>query len=160
MRTRADIHRDFVERFHVGERRGPVSAGQLDEIEAELNTKLPVAYREFMTCHGPVYTPDTLHEIVEGNIDHPDFQHLDDPTDAIAGTKAYWSAGMPDDVIGVGGDCMGNMIGFRRQSVSSEDSPVVFFDHDFVEVSEVGPSFDEFLNWYLDNLTERQLTDG
>ena len=105
-----------------------------------------------MTCHGLVYTPETLQEIVAENIDHPDIQNINDPVEAIAGTKAYWSGGMPEDVLGVGGDCMGNMIGFRRQAARSEDSPVVFFDHEFVEVYEVAPSFDEFLQWYLDHL--------
>jgi len=59
---------------------------------------------------------------------------------------------MPDDIIGVASDCMGNMIGFRRQAETSDDAPVVFFDHDFVEVSELARSFDEFLSWYLDHL--------
>ena len=57
---------------------------------------------------------------------------------------------MPDDIIGVASDCMGNMIGFRRQAETSDDAPVVFFD--FVEVSELARSFDEFLSWYLDHL--------
>ena len=160
MRTRATIHRDFVERFHVGERHGPVSDSQLDAIEAKLNTKLPVAYREFMTGYGPVYTPDTLHEIVEGNIEHPDIQNILDPVEAIEGTKAYWSGGMPEDVIGVGSDCMGNMIGFRRQASVANDAPVVFFDHDFVDVNEIASSFDEFLSWYLEHLKGRHLTNG
>lgn len=64
---------------------------------------------------------------------------------------------MPDDIIGVASDCMGNIIGFRRQTEPSEDAPVVFFDHDFVEVYELAPSFDEFLTWYLDHL-KGQLT--
>jgi cell wall assembly regulator SMI1 len=157
MRTRGDIHREFVERFHVGDRDGPVSDSQLDAIEAELNTRLPRGYREFMARHGPVYTPDTLQEIVEGNIDHPDIQNILNPAEAVDGTKAYWSAGMPSDVIGIGSDCMGNMIGFRRQEGPSDDSPVVFFDHDFLEVYEVAPSLDEFLAWYLDHLKGRRV---
>jgi hypothetical protein len=47
---------------------------------------------------------------------------------------------------------MGNMIGFRRQSDVTDDAPVVFFDHDFVTVQDLAPSFDAFLLWYLDNL--------
>lgn len=155
MRTRTAIHRDFVARFHIGERHGPVSDAQLDGIESELATKLPKAFRQFMTQHGPVYTPDTLSEIADGNIDHPDVQNVLDPAEAIEGTKGYWSAGMPKDVIGVASDCMGNMIGFRRQATMSDDAPVVFFDHDFVELDEIAPSFDEFLAWYLDNLKGR-----
>lgn len=160
MRSRTAIHQDFVARFHLGKRHGPVSEAQLDAIEAELNTKLPTAYREFMTRHGPVYTPDTLQEIADENIDHHDIQNLLDPAKAIDGTKAYWSGGMPEDVIGIGSDCMGNMIGFRRQETPTDDAPVVFFDHDFVEVYEVASSFDEYLAWYLDHLKGRQQTNG
>jgi hypothetical protein len=160
MRTRTVIHREFVERFHVGTRHGPVSDSQVDTIEAELNTKLPLAYREFMTRQGPVHTPGTLHDIVERNIEHPDILSIFDPGEAIEGTKAYWSAGMPDEVIGIASDCMGNMIGFRRLATASEDASVVFFDHDFVEVNEIAPSFDEFLGWYLDHLKGPQLTNG
>jgi hypothetical protein len=158
MRSRTAIHHDFVARFHFGERYGPVSDAQLDAIESELDTKLPMAYREFMIRHGPVYTPDTLQEIADGDIDHPDIQNVLDPREAIDGTKAYWTGGMPNDVIGIGSDCMGNMIGFRRQKKSADDAPVVFFDHDFVEAYEVAPSFDEYLAWYLDHLKGRQLT--
>jgi hypothetical protein len=107
-----------------------------------------------------VYTPDTLHEIVEANIDHPDIQNILDTAVAIEGTRAYWSGGMPKDVIGVASDGMGNMIGFSRQAMASDDAPVVFFDHDLVEVYEVAPSFDEFLTWYLEHLKGRQLPDG
>lgn len=157
MRTRTDIHRDFVDRFHIGDCQGPVSEAQLDRIESELATKLPIAFRQFMTKYGPVYTPDTLSEITEGKIDHPDIQYILDPAEVIEGTKGYWVAGMPEDVVGVASDCMGNLIGFRRQSKVSDDAPVVFFDHDFIEVDQIANSFDEFLAWYIDNLKGPQL---
>jgi hypothetical protein len=156
MRSRTAIHRAFVARFHVGKLPAPVTDLQLDEIEVQLSTKLPVAYRDFMTRHGSVYTPDTLREIVKRDIDHPDIQNILEPAEAIEGTKAYWSAGMPKDVIGVGSDCMGNMIGFRRQSTRSDDATVFFFDHDFVEVHELARSFDDCLAWYVDHLKERK----
>ena len=152
MKSRATIHDDFVTHFHFGSRPVPVSLQQLDAVEAELNSKLPAAFRQFMTRHGSVYTPTILDEISDNNIEHPDIQNILNPRDAIEGTKSYWSAGMPSDVIGVGSDCMGNMIGFRRQAVIVDDAPVVFFDHDFVEVTELAPSFDEFLSWYVDHL--------
>ena len=152
MRSRATIHSDFVAHFHVGQQPVPVTAQQLDAVEAELNTKLPTAFREFMTHHGPVYTPAILDEISDKNIEHTDIQDILDPQEAIEGTKAYWSAEMPPDVIGVASDCMGNMIGFRRQAEVLDDAPVLFFDHDFVEVTELAPSFDEFLSWFVDHL--------
>jgi hypothetical protein len=85
-------------------------------------------------------------------MDHPDIQEFLKPKEAIQNTKLYWSAGMPENVIGIASDCMGNMIGFHRQATPSDDAPVVFFDHDFVKVRQLASSFDEFLSWYLDHL--------
>jgi hypothetical protein len=160
MRTRTEIHDGFVSRFHSGKRVRPTAAPQLDKIEAALNTRLPEAYRQFMLRHGAVYTPSILDEVADGKLALPDIQEFLKPNQAIANTKMYWSGEMPNDVIGFASDCMGNMIGFRRQSAPSDDSPVVFFDHDYVEVSEVSASFDEFLAWYLDNLKGPQPTTG
>lgn len=119
-------------------------------MEVSLNTKLPAAYRQFITQHGPVHTPTILKKVAE--LGHPDVQEFFEPAQAIENSKLYWSGGMPDDFIGVASDCMGNMIGFHRKAAASDDAPVVFFDHDFVEVYELASSFDEFLTWYLDHL--------
>jgi cell wall assembly regulator SMI1 len=160
MRTRAEIHEAFVSRFHFGKRGEPATDQQLDAVEAALNTKLPGAYRQFMGRHGVAYTPSILREVADGKLGHPDIHEFLEPEQSIEITKMYWSGGMPDDVIGIASDCMGNMIGFHRQSSPSDDAPVVFFDHDFVEVHELSPSFDEFLAWYLGHLKGEQLTNG
>jgi hypothetical protein len=154
-KSRREIHAGFVARFHVGDEEYPptlIAATQLDAVEAALETKLPTAYREFITRYGTVYTPIILERITEKSIDHPDIQDFLDPRGAIEGTQGYWSAGMPGDIIGIASDCMGNMIGFRRCAVSVDDAPVVFFDHDYVEVHEIAPSFDKLLAWYVDHL--------
>jgi hypothetical protein len=155
MEPRNTIHDSFVARFHFGDPPKPLTDAELDSVETGLDTKLPVAFREFMTRFGPVYTPRILGEISRRDLDHPDVQDFLSAMEAVEGTKGYWSAGMPDDVIGVASDCMGNMIGFRRSRERLDDAPVLFFDHDFVEVSEIAPSFDHFLDWYLGHLGER-----
>lgn len=160
MRTRAKIHDAFASRFHFGKPGAAVADQQLDAIEVALQTKLPAAYRQFMLRFGVVYTPSILRDVADGKLGHPDIQEFLEPEQAIENTKLYWSGGMPADVIGVASDCMGNMIGFHRQESPSDDSPVVFFDHDLVEVYELSPSFDEFLAWYLDHLKGPQLTNG
>jgi hypothetical protein len=152
MEPRSAIHARFVARFHSGAPQSPVSEDLLDEVERGLSTALPTAYREFMTRHGIVHTPRLLELLSARDLDHPDVQDFLAPSEAISNTQNYWSAGMPADVIGIASDCMGNMIGFRRQSVRSDDSPVVFFDHDYVDVRDIAASFDEFLLWYLDHL--------
>jgi hypothetical protein len=152
MDQRAELQNRFVMRFHFGSPPTPIPEQQLNAIETELNTKLPEAYREFMMRHGEIYTPGILDSIVAKEIDHPDVQNFLSPREVMDGTRAYWSGGMPDDVIGIASDCMGNMIGFRRHPMSSDDQPMVFFDHDFLDVHVISSSFDELLQWYLDNL--------
>ena len=151
-RTREQLHDRFVESFHVGDAPSVVSEQELDRVELNLKTRLPASYRSFMSRHGIVHTPRVLDMICERNVDHPDVQDFLEPQEAIDDTRSYWAAGMPNDIIGIASDCMGNMIGFRRRSQTDDDAPVVFFDHDFVTAYNVAPSFDEFLAWYLDHL--------
>lgn len=160
MRTRSEIHDAFVARFHCGERGEPATDAQLDGLEAALNTKLPAAYRMFMSRHGVCYTPAILSEIADGELGHVDVQEFFEPEEAIENTEAYWSGGMPEEVVGIASDCMGNMLGFHRRATPCDDAPVVFFDHDFVEVQEIAGSFDELLAWYLDHLKGEQPSSG
>jgi len=152
MGHRTTIHETFVARFQFGDPPTPMADVELDSVEAALDTKLPASFREFMTRFGPVHTPLVLDGITDCGLDHPDVQDFLSAKQAVENTKGYWSAGMPADVIGIASDCMGNMIGFLRSGERRDDAPVVFFDHDFVEVSEIASSFDEFLNWYLGHL--------
>jgi hypothetical protein len=153
MRTRADIQEAFIARFHLGGKRTQVTAQQLDIVEKALNTTLPTAYREFMIRHGVVHSQGILEEIVDKKLEpHPEVQDFLEPQETIESTKGYWSAGMPESVIGIASDCMGNMIGVHRQDSRTDDAPVMFFDYDIVEVNEIAQSFDEFLSWYLDHL--------
>jgi hypothetical protein len=155
MLSRAAIQGAFIARFHHGELKSQFTVGQLDKIEAELRTKLPASYREFACRYGAAFAPSILGEIVKKDSDHPDVQNFFGPKEVIDDTKCYWSGGMPEDIIGFASDCMGNMFGFKRESKVLDDAPVVFFDHDFVDAAEVAPSFDAFLNWYVEHLTGR-----
>jgi hypothetical protein len=160
MSSRSEIHETFVARFHHGKKGKPATDKQLDSMESDLDAKVPAAYREFMTCHGAVHTPSILDELSDKEMDHVDIQELFTPAEAVKNTKLYWSGGMPDNVIGFASDCMGNMIGFRRQRKASDDAPVMFFDHEFVEVRRIAPTFDKFLAWYLDHLDGNRAANG
>jgi hypothetical protein len=151
MQNRAAFHEEFMGRFCINDP-SPVTDQQLDAIEAELETKLPCAYREFMSRHGAGSCPKLLDEIADAGLEFPDVREFLDPVAAIENTKNYWAAGMPGEVIGIASDCMGNMIGFRRQVGRTDDSPIIFFDHDYVEVKQIAVSFDELLSWYTEHL--------
>ena len=150
--SRRDIHARFVARFRTDDAALPVTAQHLDAIETKLRTQLSLSYRSFMTTYGRIHTPQIVKEISDRELDHPDVQDFLGPQEAIDGTTGYWSAGMPEDIIGIASDCMGNMFGFARALHRLDDAPVFFFDHDFVTVHDVAPSFDALLSWYLDNL--------
>jgi hypothetical protein len=122
-------------------------------VEREVDSRLPLSLRDFLGSEGgDVYTPDTLEMIVDRDLNHPDIQNILSPEDLVAGTRAWWSAGMPDEIIGFGNDAGGNLFCFRRRPLSEqplEDAAVWFFDHDFNTVKEIAPSFDLLLAWYL-----------
>lgn len=153
--NRGELHELFVQRFHFGNPPLPCTEVDLNVFEDMLGTTLPSSYREFMRWHGRVYTPDILDEIVERGFEHPDLQDILSPSEAIQNTKAYWSGGMPENLVGVASDCMGNMIGFQRELKLGErpaDVPVWFFDHDLNKVHAVASSFDEFISWFVKHL--------
>ncbi|TWT85211.1 SMI1 / KNR4 family protein [Posidoniimonas polymericola] len=152
MPDRDKLQAMFVARFHVGDPPVPATEQQVESLGVELSTAVPEAYLSFITRFGAVYTPHILDAIVDAALDYSDVQNFLTVEQAITDTKAYWAAGMPEDVIGIASDCMGNFFGFRRQGAKSDDAPVVFFDHDFVDVSTVADSFDAFLTWYVENI--------
>jgi hypothetical protein len=152
--TRAELHRLFVSEFHceAWDPQTPATLEEIAQMESELNTKLPEAYVTFMLTYGSAYTPEILRLIVDGEADMPDLKNIEMIPEAIAGTKAYWSAGTPDDLIGFGGDSGGNMFCFKRYQANAnrpDDLPVWYFDHEFVDSYEVSPSFDEWLLSYI-----------
>jgi hypothetical protein len=152
MEQRATLHDRFVAKFHFGDPPTPVNEQALDTVEMELNTRLPDAYRQFMTRHGVLHTPGILEVLPESEVEHPDIQDFLTPQEIVDNTKGYWSAGMPSEHIGIASDCMGNMIGFHRVLNALDDASVMFFDHDYCTVRVLAPSFDDFLRWYVEHL--------
>ena len=77
------------------------------------------------------------------------------PAQAEADTRAYWSAGMPRDFVGMAGDFMGNLFGLprvNRDGPRPDDLPVRLFDHDYLHVVPVAESFDGWLRWFLEHV--------
>jgi hypothetical protein len=53
---------------------------------------------------------------------------------------------------------MGNLFGFRRAAMNGvrpDDLPVSLFDHDYVRVDPAAVSFDAWLRWFIEHVTER-----
>jgi hypothetical protein len=152
MMTRASIHEAFVSAFHRGENQGPVDFAEIQRIERELVTVLPQSYVTFMQTYGSIHTPSLLELIVDGMHDMRDVMVISEVDEVIDGTKAYWSAGMSEQLVGFASDSMGNLFCFRRVPHGAnrmDDVEVWFFDHDFCREKRIAASFDEWLASFL-----------
>jgi hypothetical protein len=129
----------------------PVEERNLAQVQQDLGVNLPNAYRRFVLQHGIPFCPGLLSGIVDGEHDLHDIQEFVGVDDLRGATSMYVSAGMDPGFVGFATDCMGNMFLFRKADciLGGEDAPVWFFDHDFVTIDEVAPSFVEWLKGYL-----------
>lgn len=162
---REQLHSAFISRFHCVDWGGVPQGASLSDIlqmETQLNTSLPSSYHTFALAFGSAYTPSILDGIVDGNLDYPDLQNIGHPLQNIEDTLAYWSAGMPEHLIGFANDASGNLFCFPRDDSKPrpDDLPVRYFDHEFVDEEQVANSFDEWLNWYLSTLGDRRERTG
>jgi hypothetical protein len=150
--TRVHIHEAFVSAFHEGETPVPVDSTGIAQIERDLATVLPQSYVTFMQKHGPVHTPSLISLIVDGGHEAWDVMVISEVAEVINGTRAYWSAGMSEQLVGFASDSMGNLFCFRRVPVGSvreDDAEVWFFDHDLCEESKIASGFDAWLASFL-----------
>jgi hypothetical protein len=159
---RGSLHARFAARFAADGLDGPArpcDTAALDQIEAALDTLLPVAYREFLAACGPLFVPVLWDAVVRRELGAEPVREFFSPADVDRDTRLYWSGGMPSDFIGVASDGCGNMFGFRRLprcGPRPDDSPVLFFDHDFVRVVEASGSFDGWLGWFLASVPDAE----
>jgi SMI1 / KNR4 family (SUKH-1) len=150
--TRSEIHRSFVSAFHQGMLPSPAASLDIQRVEQALSTVLPQAYITFMQMHGAVRTPSLLSLIVDGRHEQWDVMALSELAEVSEGTKSYWSAGMPEHLIGFAQDSMGNLFCFHRVPPAGPrpcDAEIWFFDHEFCSESRVANGFDEWLLSYL-----------
>jgi hypothetical protein len=150
--TRGSVHEAFVSTFHEGEAPLSVEAAEIQRTERELETVLPQSYVTFMQTHGSVHTPSLLSLIVDGGHETWDVMVISEISEVIDGTKAYWSAGMSNQLVGFASDSTGNLFCFRRVAIGSvrgDDTEVWFFDHDFCKESKIADGFDEWLASFL-----------
>ena len=124
----------------------------LDEIEVKLGLLFPVSYREAMSEVGPVHAKiELLDGIVDNELDQNDLSELFLPR-YIEEALSWRDAGLPHNLLPIGSDCMGNMFCFNMTKLGSErvdDTPIWFFDHDFVTAEEIAPTFEAWIAAFL-----------
>jgi hypothetical protein len=159
MDVRTRLYGDFAAQFACEGLQGPArpcDPVELDRAEVALETCLPTSYRQFLSTHGPLFVPDLWDAVVERNLGTHPLREFLTPEQVVNDTRLYWSGGMPKDFVGVAGDFMGNLFGFHRTATNGirpDDLPVSLFDHDYVRVDPVAPSFDVWLKWFIEHVT-------
>lgn len=151
MTSRSELHRAFVERFHVGMRRRPATAAQLADAEAALAVLWPESYRQFALACGAVFTPSLLDLIVEQKPGFGDVQQFLTPKQSVTETRR-WRLEPAGGCAAFASDCSGSYFAFRQLSQREprpDDAPVWLFDHDAGEVVEQTATFDEWLGRFL-----------
>jgi hypothetical protein len=155
---RTRLYADFAARFACDGLHGPARPCdplELDRVEEALETYLPTSYRQFLFTHGPLFVADLWDNIVERELAAHPLREFLSPDQVVTDTLLYWSGGMPRHLVGVAGDFMGNLFGFQRtgrDGVRPEDLPVLLFDHDYIRVDPVAPSFDAWLSWFIEQV--------
>jgi hypothetical protein len=145
---RGVIFQTFVDKWtHQDYRPEPVDSELVDRCAEALKVMFPASYYEYMTSYGSGGpTIELLDSIVEGELDINDLADVFTPDEVIKSIDAWQSAGMPEDLIPIASDSMGNMFCFKRNEIimARDDAPVWFFDHDFDTVEKI---HDLFTSW-------------
>jgi len=130
----------------------PVQASDLDAIEAEFGVSLPLDYREQVLAVGvPSPTRALLSTITDKQLNLRDLADLFSPEEISDQTIGWRKAGMPDTLLVIGNDCMGNSFCFDVADLdekTSDDAPVYFWDHDGPETKKVANSFSDWISSY------------
>ena len=157
--SRKEIHSSFVARFSAPrtEVAAPVTARAMRRVEEILKITFPAAYLDFLTQHGPVFTPSILNLVTGGESEQApegagfDVQEFFPPDEIIETHRLYTSGGMEDWLVPIAMDCMGNVFGFKREErhPRPDEKPVFFFDHDFCKIHQESGGFDSWLASFL-----------
>lgn len=128
----------------------PVLAADLTRAEELLGGRLPADYRDAIVGIGlPRPTGALLHSVCEEQADFADVADFLSADEMISSTQAWREMGMPEDMIAFAADCMGNLFAFGI-APPSPSSEVWFFDHETGETALVAPSFEDWIQQYLD----------
>lgn len=100
----------------------------------------------------PSPTLALLSAIDDGEVDLHDLSNLCKPAEIREETLGWRQAGLPEDLLVIGGDCMGNKFCYNLTDLMKKTdakAPVFFWDHDFFETEEIAPTFTDWINRFL-----------
>jgi len=151
--SRNELHVQFVLAFAAHDPAPhAVSESELAGLAKFLTTHLPASYSQFLRRHGPVFCPTILRLTLDHGLDHPDLRQILTPQLVLQRSRELWCQQLPVDLFAFASDCMGNAFCFRQSKTPQDDAPVMFFSRQADELMELGETFDELLQWYVQNL--------
>jgi hypothetical protein len=151
MTARADLHRQFADRFHAGKRSRAATEEQIAEAETTLGVLIPESYRQFALNHGAVYSPSLLDRVVSKQSDFSEVQQFLKPKQMVTETRR-WHLSPEGGGIAFAADSSGNWFMFRgltNSSPRSDDAAVWLFDLEAGEPTLEADSFDKWIDRYL-----------
>ncbi len=135
-----------------------VEETDLRSVETEYSISLPEDYFSQVVAVGLPWAPALLEAILDRNLDLHDLSSLCSPKEIVEETEGWRPIGMPDHLLVIGGDCMGNKFCFDIPELSDGVKPsaaVFFWDHDFDETTKISGSFSEWIASYIDPWKKR-----
>lgn len=128
----------------------PVLAADLARAEELLGGSVPADYRDAIVGIGlPRPTGALLHSVCEEQADFADVADFLSAGEMISSTQTWREMGLPEDMIAFASDSMGNLFAFDSAPLNPS-SGVWFFDHETGETALVAPSFEDWIQQYLD----------
>ena len=151
MAARADLHRQFTDRFNAGKRPRPATEEQVAEAESALGLLWPESYRQFALTHGAVYSPSLLDLVVEKQLEFSAVQQFLKPKQTVTETRR-WHLSESSDSVAFAGDSSGNWFMFRELPSSPprlDDAAVWLFDLEEGAPMKQADSFDEWIKRFV-----------
>lgn len=121
--------------------------------EAKFSISFPKDYVSQVLAVGLPCAVDLLDAIADKDLDLHDISMLCTPNEIIEETEGWRLNGMPDQLLIIGNDCMGNMFCFDIPELSKgvkQSAAVFFWDHDFGETTKIAGSFSAWISSYID----------
>lgn len=135
---------------HAGQ---TISEDELSSVEYEFGIYLPLDYREQVLSVGlPSPTLALLSAIDDREVDLHDLSDLCKPSKIREETLEWRKAGLPEDLLVIGSDSMGNKFCYNLSDLQKEtgsEASIFFWDHDFLETEKIAPSFTDWINGFL-----------
>lgn len=95
----------------------------LRKVETKCNISFPEDYFSQVIAVGLPWAPTLLTAIVDRNLDLHDLSNLCSPTEIVEETEGWRPIGMPDRLLVIGRDCMGNKFCFDIPELSEGVKP-------------------------------------